>query len=273
MPFQPRNILMNSSGDKIVVPSVLKEFEDDLKKLQREYISVEAKALNTGLSADPLNLTRSKFLGFPFYPIDSEYPTDKAGNPMVLLAQINFSETPGLEGFPSSGLLQLFFPTDDWWDMDSGKIIFHKESDLEKSAVTDFSFINEKLYEELPINRIHEVIFKKSIDTGCSEDSQFSFMFGSKDYWDFEEGLNDAGKAEFDNYFSSTGHKIGGYADFTQGDPRDYSKEQRNDVQLLQIDVDDYIMFGDSGIGHIFINPEDLKAEKFENAYFYWDCC
>ncbi|MFD2177707.1 YwqG family protein [Veronia pacifica] len=264
---------MNSNEDKVVIPSVLKDFEDGLVKLQREYISVEAIPLNCKVSTDPLSLTRSKFLGFPFYPIDSEYPKDKAGSPMVLLAQINFSELPKLEGFPSSGLLQLFFPTDDWWDMDSGKIIFHKSSDLDKSPITDFSFIHENSYDELPINKIHEMVFKKAIDTGCSEDSQFSFMFGSKDYWDFEDSLNEIDKDEFDNYFSCTGHKIGGYADFTQGDPRDYSKQQKNDVQLLQIDVDDHIMFGDSGVGHIFINPEDLKVENFVNAYFYWDCC
>ncbi|OAN16495.1 hypothetical protein A3K86_10755 [Photobacterium jeanii] len=264
---------MNIDKQKVNVPSVLKEFEKDLENLQRDYVSIKAKPLGCDLSNDTLELTKSKFLGFPFFPSDSQYPKDEKGKPMALIAQINFAEVPELEGFPTSGLLQLYFPVDDWWDMGSEKIIYHSSEDLQKRSITDFTFIDCKLYEELPIYKIHDLSFKKAIDTGCNEDSQFSFTFGSKDYWDFEEGLTESEKQEFNNYFSCSGHKIGGYADFTQGDPRDYDQKQMNDVQLLQIDVDDFIMFGDSGVGHIFINPDDLKSGHLERAYFYWDCC
>ena len=259
---------------KIVsVPSILSEYSKELIELQREYISVNARAIDSGLLNDFIELKQSKFLGNPFFPIDSEYPKDKDGKPMVLIAQINFSELPELRGFPRSGLLQLYFPVDYWWDMGSEKIVFHSNEDMKKESIKDFSFIKESAYDEMPINRIHELKFTKSIDTGCSEDSQFSFNFGGRDYWDFEDSLPEDAKEDFDNYFSSAGHKIGGYADFTQSDPRDYEAGKKDDVQILQIDVDDYIMFGDSGVGHIFINPGDLEANKLEKAYFYWDCC
>ncbi|MCW8999200.1 MAG: DUF1963 domain-containing protein, partial [Kangiellaceae bacterium] len=219
---------MEFSDTKAVVPDVLKDYESDLIKAQREYVSIQATPLECGITDDPLELTQSKFLGQPFIPSDMEYPKDENGKPMVLLAQINFSEIPQLSGFPASGLLQLFFSSDGWWDMGTEKVFFHNENDLQKTAISDFSFIDSSLYNELPVFRIHKLNFKKSIDTGCSEDSQFSFMFREKDYWDFEDDLGDIEKEQFHEYFSSTGHKIGGYGDFTQSDPREYEKSQKD---------------------------------------------
>jgi len=66
---------------------------------------------------------------------------------------------------------------------------------------------------------------------------------------------------------------IGGYADFTQQDPRFGEKETRTEC-LLKIDsyLDDRIFIGDSGIIFTLISPEDIKNCKFENATFDWDC-
>jgi len=265
---------MTEHLNKVNIPAVLNQFAIDLTNRQRPYISIKATPLDNELGNDPLDLKQSKFLGNPFVPDDMVYPEDKHGNPLVLLAQINFSEIPELEGFPSDGILQLYFSTTEWWDTSGAeKIIYLSKDDLKKPPKTDFSFINVDSYKELPIWKIHSLSFKKSIDTGSSEDSQFSFDFGGKDYWDFEESLNQSDKEAFNEYFSGEGHKIGGYAYFTQGDPRDYNEGQRNDVQVLQIDTDDEIMFGDSGIGHIFISPENLDRKDFDKAYFYWDCC
>jgi len=153
------------------------------------------------------------------------------------------------------------------------RVIYISGDDLKKTARADLPLIKPEYYEELPVWKIHKLDFNKSIDTGSSEDCQFSFDFGGKDYWDFEEKLNEDGKKYFNGYFSGEGHKVGGYAYFTQGDPRDNGEGQKDDVQLLQIDTDEEIMFGDSGIGHIFISPDDLVRKDFGKAYFYWDCC
>jgi uncharacterized protein YwqG len=72
--------------------------------------------------------------------------------------------------------------------------------------------------------------------------------------------------------FRSTGHKIGGYAYFTQCDPREGEPERKDDLLLLQIDTDGEIMWGDAGVANIFINAQDLKNKKFDKAYFNWDC-
>lgn len=260
--------------EEVEVPKVLKQFAQSLISKQRPYIAVKATPLDSELDKDPLDVKQSKFLGKPFIPVGIEYPKDKNGEPLVLIAQINFSELPQLEGFPDEGILQLYFSSTEWWGMSEGeRILYISGDDLKKDHNKNLPPINQKLYEDLPIWKIHKLRFEKAIDTGNSEDCHFLFDFGGKDYWEFEEGLTEDDKKSFSDYFTSCGHKIGGYAYFTQGDPRDYSKNQRDDIQLLQIDIDDEIMFGDSGIGHIFISPENFANRAFEKAYFYWDCC
>lgn len=260
--------------EKVIIPKVLAQFSQGLTEKQKPYISINAAPLECDLDKDPLELQQSKFLGKPFIPEGMEYPKDKSGNPMVLVAQINFSELPHLDGFPTSGILQLYFSTTEWWDMPgTEKIVYITEENLNKSQSNACPTLDIKSYEELPIWKIHKLDFKKALDTGSSEDCQFSFDFGGKDYWDFEETLTEEEKESFNEYFTSEGHKIGGYGFFTQGDPRDYSADQATDIQLLQLDTDDEIMFGDSGVGHLFISPENLANGELEKAYFYWDCC
>ncbi|MBG6131616.1 uncharacterized protein YwqG [Aquimarina sp. EL_43] len=255
-----------------MIPDFLKKFESDLKKYEREFIRIKAKPRKEKLLEDNLELTDSKFLGFPFFPKEKEYPKDKNGKSMIMIAQLNFEQIPKLEHFPENGILQLFLSPTDWYDEDS-KIIYHSKEELSKQALADFSFLSINDYEEMPIYKLHQLSFEKGIDKGGSEDSQFDYLFDETDYWEFTESLNEEQEKQFGEYFDSTGHKIGGYAEFTQSDPRDYNVEQRNDIQVLQIDIDDHIMFGDSGIGHIFINKENLIKEDFSKAYFYWDCC
>lgn len=259
---------------KVEVPDILKEFSDELIAKQRQVISVTAKPLDCAINFDPLDLKQSKFLGTPFVPEGSIYPMDKSGNPLIMLAQLNFAEIPNLPGFPVEGILQLYVSSTEWWDSSGAeKIVFLTGAEILKPPMEQVPSISLESYEELPIWKVHSLEFNHTIDTGNSEDCQFSVNFGGKDYWDFEESLSEAEKKIFEEYFSPKGHKIGGYADFTQSDPRDYKDSNKNDLQLLQIDTDDEIMFGDCGIGHIFISPEHLAAENLERAYFYWDCC
>ncbi|GCE36039.1 hypothetical protein SPFL3102_03913 [Sporomusaceae bacterium FL31] len=129
------------------------------------------------------------------------------------------------------------------------------------------------MYEESPIHCQHKLDFSKEIEYGSSEDFRFDMRFNDKDYWDFQETLTKEQTEEIEKIIDGTGHKIGGYAYFTQTDIRDYNKDLKQDLLLLQIDTDEEIMFGDSGVANFFINPEDLKNKRFEKAWFNWDCC
>ena len=69
---------------------------------------------------------------------------------------------------------------------------------------------------------------------------------------------------------------LGGYADFTQTDPRAYEKEKTTLTEcLLKVDsCGDYEFYiGDSGILSVLISKEDLEQCRFENAVLDWDCC
>jgi uncharacterized protein YwqG len=86
--------------------------------------------------------------------------------------------------------------------------------------------------------------------------------FGQKQ-WDLQN--------DYFKMHRSSGHKIGGYAFFTQHDPR----EQLGDMELLfQLDSDEAIQcrWGDMGVGNFFIRKEDLERWDFSNVLFTWDC-
>jgi len=250
-----------------MIPTFLERFKTEIEQYKLETIRIIARLIQ---GSKTLPLTQSKFLGKPFLPLTQDYPKNKNGDPMILWAQINFEELPQLENYPTKGIFQLFVSSTEWEDMDDYKILFHK--DLNQEFQTDFSFLTKELYEESPINYEHELTFAKDIEYGGAEDFRFQLSFDGKDYYDFQETLSNEQKAEMDKLFYTIGHKIGGYAYFTQSDPREYDKGKRNDLLVLQIDTDDEIMFGDSGVMNVFLNAEDLKAQNFDKAYFNWDC-
>ena len=79
----------------------------------------------------------------------------------------------------------------------------------------------------------------------------------------------------FYKYLSNgAGHKIGGYPDFAQYDPRE--DDDFHDTLLLQIESEwneQYsVMFGDAGVANFFINREDLAHCKFDDVLYNWDC-
>ncbi|SEH65801.1 Uncharacterized protein YwqG [Paenimyroides aquimaris] len=253
-----------------MIPNFLNEFKDKLEKFKLESIKIKATPISE--NENP-TFTQSKFLGKPYLPIGFEYPKDKKGNPMILLAQINFAETPQIENYPTDGILQFFISSTEWYDMEDYKVLFHEI--IENEYQTDFSFLTEKLYEESPIYCEHKLAFEKTIEYGGYEDFRFNDQidFNGKDYFDFQEELTKEQAKEMDSFLDGTGHKIGGYAYFTQSDPRDYAKNKKNEILLLQIDTDEQIMFGDVGVGNFFINPKSLKEKDFNQAWFNWDCC
>jgi len=251
-----------------MLPDFLKEFKDDLKKYKRNYIKITAAPVSGVKSLMPY---ASKFSGKPFLPVGITYPIDKSGKPMLLWAQINFEEMPELQPYPNKGILQLFV-SEDWFTMDDYKILFHENVECE--IQTDFSLLTEDLYENSPFSREHKLTFSEEVEYGGSEDIEFGFEFKGKSYYEYSEALPEAQQKEMSKYFYSIGHRVGGYAYFTQGDPREFNEMSgKADLHLLQIDSNDKIMIGDAGVAHVFINPEDLTNRNFEKAYFYYDCC
>ena len=70
--------------------------------------------------------TDYKVFGQPYFPENMPYATNEQGEPLKLLAQLNFEQMPSFEYFPPKGLLQFYVnPYDDvsGVDFDDRKIL------------------------------------------------------------------------------------------------------------------------------------------------------
>lgn len=218
------------------------------------------------------SIFESKTGGLGYIPHDKDFPTDSNGNQLRLLAQIECDKIQ-LDGFMKTGLLQFWIANDDdcgmEWDnqtnQDGFRIIYYPEID---KSVTKEEIENKFIknpydddeYSEFPVFRECGMSFEKS----------------ENKYIDCHK--NEYG-TEYEEYDESyTGHKIGGYPFFTQGDPRDEKMLEYYDFLLFQLDTDcigdeDVVMWGDSGVGNFFINSEKLKKCDFSDVLYNWDCC
>ncbi|HDR7795841.1 TPA: DUF1963 domain-containing protein [Bacillus luti] len=266
---------------QLQLPKVLEQYRTILEESVKPYIKV------TGTQAET-TFFESKFGGYPYLPKNLEHPKDSNGQPMMLLAQLNFEEIPHIEYMPQSGMLQFFVSADDELfgvDFDHPtnqkdfQIIYHSTitEDLTK-LVTDFSYLNTLDLEYFIIPEAAKLTFEVAFQPVTTGDYRFEKTF--KDSIDLGKIIDDETEVElgelYEELFEGQGHKIGGYPFFTQTDPREYEeKYQQHDILLLQIDTDDSlnIMWGDSGVANFFIRKEDLINLDFSNVLYNWDCC
>ena len=255
----------------------LEKFREKIEASAKPYIAIYAKEKND------VALWDSKFGGVPYLPTDYDYPIGNNSQPLFLLAQINFSDFPNLEGFPNTGILQFYISgsdedTDLWGanfddstKQDGFRIIYFPTiTKIEANLVTDFSFLPKP--ENLPFSECCSLQFEKKNEPVGVTDYKFDELFGEKFFEQFDV-KEDEVIDEYIDKFSSDGHKIGGYAFFTQQDPRPDLIADK-EILLLQIDTDDEagIMWGDSGICNFFISQTDLDNLDFSKVAYNWDC-
>ena len=238
----------------MTLPDFLKPFEADIEKAKMQSLHIST----TLCRIDELKLSQSCFMGRPWLPKNTEYPRDKKGQPMLLLAQINFAEAPKLPDFPEKGILQFFISPTDWTEMKDYKILFWEDPSVETVLTTDFSFLKDDLLVESPITLPHALCFDLVETFGSPQDIRTQNILpilGSEDITDEQEDA-------IYKLFDGTGHKVGGYAFFTQEDPR-YKDKIKDDVLLLQIDSDTHIRFGDSGVANFFHSKRRFVEKRF----------
>lgn len=239
----------------------------------------------------------STFGGFPYLPKGFEYPKDTNGEPLTLLAQINWEEVPPLELYPRAGILQFYINrSDDIYGADfdrpreqkDWRVLYFPRIDRENYQ-TDFAFLGsfEDYYADTPLDlgrdgdgrNCLKLNFEKMAQPILRSDYQFDLLLNSDAaQTDNYSKIDDDVWSEYGDLYSSFGHRVGGYAGFTQSDPREYSRERGDSdnanpwLLLLQVDTDDGIMWGDSGVGNFFIKQKDLQALNFSNVWYNWDC-
>lgn len=227
-------------------------------------------------------ITGSKLGGFPCLPIGFPYPTDEDGGYLYPLAQINCAQLPPAMGYPETGYLQFYIGTDDLLGVNfenhrnqtNFRVLYFEEQEVAAHR-KDFDFIKETMENDrVPMHKTFELKFTKEIE-----------YIGINDYRYLEnpspdlQKIVDSHKAfanELEDYiadtFMSSGHKMGGYACFTQYDIREGNKDLQGYELLLQIDSDDDIMWGDVGVANFFIHPTDLAKKDFTKVAYSWDC-
>lgn len=248
----------------------------EIEKMKITYVSINA------IPKEDLTLEQSKFGHYPCMPLDFDYPRDSAGNFMYPLAQINCKEMPALEGYPDSGYLQFYISgSDDVYGLDfddpqsqkNFRVLYFEEKEVTKYK-SDFSFLDDIMNTDMtPVHKPHSLTFLlKDEYVGIGDvhydESAVNLFTIAKSYPSISEKLEETAYEDF----SSNGHKMGGYAYFTQSDPRGYNDKFKNYILLFQLDSDDHIMWGDVGVANFFIDPEDLAKKDFSKVMYNWDC-
>ena len=228
------------------------------------------------IEEDMPHILDNKIGGRPYIPLGEEYPLDKNGNPMVLLLQINL-ENIDLKNYNKEGILEIFVDRELSWPCEYKikhfknnleyreditevenmivqkplKITLVKE--VEHMPISDYRFVDtlSKIIEEVTGNKTNDVF-------------EIEDFFTENDTDMYEEFLN------MNILFGD----FGGYADFTQTDPRPLEDEPEKTECLFKIDSNlaDEIMIGDSGIIFGLISKEDIEKERYENTVVDWDC-
>jgi uncharacterized protein YwqG len=124
----------NSARSEDKMQKLSNKKSDVLYQIIQKYIT-EIFIPETKKNAVRLKATRgktkaiaTKFGGKPYIPEGFSYP-HKNGEPMALICQLNFAEIPHLEGYPESGLLQIYLEIDEtaMFEPDCYKIVYHSD--------------------------------------------------------------------------------------------------------------------------------------------------
>lgn len=294
-------------GKKKLTETELK-FNEDIKKVVLDILEKNKKPMiKISLSDDKPNLFQSKFGGIPYLPKDKETPKDKKEREFTLLAQINIEELPKNNIYPmKEGILQFWILNDDVLGLDYDtnlgdgyKVVYYNK--IDKNVTEEEVLEKYKPYKDedsyFPVEGEFSLNFK--LTDGYFSDSNDDFreivnkemkkfhlenkekykeilkVYGDKEYlsywdiWDILEEDKEIGEKLFES-----GHKIGGFPNFTQSDIKEVGDYE---ILLLQIDSEgtekNEIMWGDCGIANFFIREKDLKELNFDKVLYNWDCC
>ena len=229
--------------------------------------------------------TTSKVGGQPWWPAHAPLPVDAKQRPLAFLAQVDLQQLPApLPGFPGHGLLQFFVADDDTFGID------YSEDDQDPDALAARRGHRVVYWpdtaapaQDYPVSRgampfergrEYAMSFTVGEEAMGPEDHRFDRLLPGGTIAALKSHAQATGH-EFEDLrdllwerAATHGHKLGGYATFTQEDPR-----VRDDLELLfQLDSDDGLMWGDAGVGNFFVTDADRDARDFRRVLYTWDC-
>ena len=297
-------------SDEEISPETAEKLDRILTEVDKKITPKETVRLKP--TRGETNLFDSKMGGVPYFPKDMDYPTVREGKfeerPLHFIAQLNLAMLPKIEGFPTEGILQFYagcdgdmslgLDFDDGCNQNGFRVIYH-ENIIEdttklysKSDMPEFDF-EEGYYpfegeflleageaEKMPVTdcdfRFWNEFLAVYNDLFGTDIKEF---FGDNGLYSIEKTLCDA-VCSLRNKGKT---RMGGYAFFTQEDPRSYHSElNEHTILLFQSDsenggdpnnLNDSVCWGDVGVANFFITPEDLEKRDFSHVLYNWDCC
>lgn len=244
--------------------------------------------LMTADGSDATSPHQSMIGGQPALPPGVAYPTDANGKPMVHLVQINFAEMPPLEGFPTSGLLQVFFEQGDLMGLtfESGapkahRTLFHHDSSVCLRAplgAETFGSMHDMSDVIVPFewDNWYEtgkgLSFKREQLLPSASDHRVDKVF-DRLYSELQDGEeNDLYNKLDEKKYSPTGF-IGGHPIFCQTDIRANPSYTGYAVCVFTLGAQhNVIVWGDLGEMTLFIRPSDLAEQDFSDTLYDWSC-
>lgn len=229
----------------------------------------EIPRLRIALSTEPIS--KSRFGG----PSLGEPPMDGAGRPMRMLCALFCEEFGGFLDFPTRGVLRFYISEEVPYGID------YQNPTEQKNFRVLYNESPESLQwqketpsnDEFPVKGCYYCTFRREEKAMPLMDYRFRAFFARCG----DDELTAEEEMTLNERFSVRGHAVGGYADFTQDDPRAARESLRKyDTTLLKIDSvyrgDTRIEFGDAGICNFLIPHEKLKACDFSDVLYWWDC-
>ena len=224
----------------------------DIEKLERVVSEVKKHTARESYSIELLQekttIFDSKFGGLPYWDLSKEYPVDKNGNKLILLAQINLEqENFGSDKLVNRGMLQFFVENEfDCVEQDVNKVIYHENIDI-KVTEEDIKKLNiPTTFDsqiDITIKDEYKLIFKKVKEAISFNDYRFyevlekayNKLYDTNDFdemWDKWTEYD----AIYDKFSDGAGHKLLGFPHFCQEDPRsaiiNNASQNQSDVKL-----------------------------------------
>lgn len=94
----------------------------------------------------------------------------------------------------------------------------------------------------------------------------------SHDYDDLVYAYENYQRPYTEQFQVEGGHRLGGYPNYLHSTDHRTEFDIEDHILLLQLDTDEGLEWGDSGIAHWFIQPDDLKNGDFSKVIFLWAC-
>ncbi len=259
-------------------------------------VAAAAKPSVLLISTQESEETCSRLGGRPNLPEQLDWP-EWRGLPLPFIAQLDLAEILSGEdlGLPPSGSLYFFYEGGETWGFDpkdkgSAQVIYstdapsrHALRELPEDVPEEMRFVGV---------RLEAGAADASLPDGQDQVIE-SLKLSAEERNAYDEFLEELGEARPDMY-----HRLGGYPEPVQGDPRleaqlvshglycgrpsGYQRGKELGLWpgatdwtlLLQVDSDEAagMMWGDAGRLYFLIRREDLAARAFEKAWLILQC-